>query len=240
MVMNRRARQISFGGVNSADYGAIVDGSESYIAPERDYSSVAVPGRDGELTIDNGRYKNVKLPYNLLFGSARMLEAYRERISALTGYRRLEDSRRPGEYRLARLSGEFKPKMFGAYNRGGQVTLTFDCQPQRFLKSGEEAILFAAPGALHNPSGYAAKPLLRVHGSGTLRLGDVAVTIAEHGHGVIEIDCALGECYSGEINLNKYVSLSGRDFPALPAGETRVAFDGGITKVEIYPRWWRL
>ena len=30
------------------------------------------------------------------------------------------------------------------------------------------------------------------------------------------------------------------DFPELPAGKTQIAWTGGITAVEVTPRWWTL
>lgn len=238
MVM-MRARQISFGGIRSDDYGAIVDGAESYAAAERDFTSVAIAGRSGELTVDNGRYRNVPIPYTLYFPDARKLEMFRHDVATLIGYHRLEDSSRPEEFMLARLSGGFKPTMSGFRNAHGQVKLTFDCQPQRFLKSGERAIPFAGVevAALYNPTGMPTRPLIRVYGAGDVGIGAQTLTIAKHTEAYVDIDCALEDCFCGGINLNGVVARA--DYPELGAGTTGIRIGSGISAIEITPRWWR-
>ena len=54
---------LTFNGISSADYGVYISGSGTFNAPARDESSVVVPGRNGELTIDNGRYNNISVEY---------------------------------------------------------------------------------------------------------------------------------------------------------------------------------
>ena len=234
-------RRIIFGGVDTKDYDAIVDGSESYGGPERDYETVPVPGRNGDLTVDNGRYKNANIPYNMFFTSTLKFEAYRSRILALTGYQCLVDTGHNGEYRMARLSGTIKPKMYCARNRSGEVTITFDCKPQRFLISGGKSITVTSGMTLLNDTGYPAKPLLRVTGAGDLTIGTVTLHIDDHGQPWMDIDCERGDCYWGtDENLNKYVRISDDDFPVLSAGETRITFGAGITQLKITPRWWKL
>ena len=40
-----------FGGVNSLDYGVLLDGSGTTTAPERDVMTVTIPGRSGDLLV---------------------------------------------------------------------------------------------------------------------------------------------------------------------------------------------
>lgn len=166
-------RQLIYGGICTRDFKCVVDGSETYTGPERDYESVSVPGRNGELTIDNGRYHNVDIPYSIRFSSTRLMEAFREKALALTGYQRLEDNKRPDEYRLARLS-EFSPTMNGVENRHSVVDITFNCMPQRFLKVDEKGLTITREGRMHNHWGMVARPLIRVYGAGKLTIGDPA------------------------------------------------------------------
>lgn len=235
-------RHILFGGVDSSDYGAIADGGESYAGAERDYESVPIPGRNGELTVDNGRYKNVPIPYAMKFLSARKMEAYRERVLALTGYQRLEDSARMDEYRMARLQGGFAPAMSGVYNRHGEVTVTFDCMPQRFLKDGEcpRTLQAGEEQRLFNPTRMTAKPLIRAYGSGTLTVDGVALTIKSHGQQFMDIDCERQECYCGPENLNEYLIRPQGDFPGFGPGWNTISLGDGLQKAIVYPRWWKL
>ena len=50
-----------FGGVDSRTYGMVVSNDNGFDAPERDVKEVEIPGRNGSLVLDNGRYKNQTL-----------------------------------------------------------------------------------------------------------------------------------------------------------------------------------
>lgn len=132
-----------FGGVNSADYGVWISGSEAYGAPERNVSVISVPGRNGDLIIDNGKWNNIRITYPAFIpnGFNPQFDYFRSEIMKLKGYHRLEDSYHPDEYRMASLVGGITPKNVGAFFRNGDFQMTFNCKPQRFLKSGEDVSL---------------------------------------------------------------------------------------------------
>lgn len=230
-------RQLIYGGIRTRDYRCIVDGSETYVAPEREYETVSVPGRNGDLTIDNGRYSNVELKYTAKFRTAREMEMFRERITALAGYQRLEDNKRPDEYRQARLRS-LSPSMSGVENRYATVELVFDCMPQRFLKTGEQPLEFTAAATLVNPWSVASQPLIRIYGTGTVKIGESSVVIAPHPKDYVDIDCEMGDAYCGPENLNKYVTR-GASYPLLTPGPNAITLTG-VTKIIVYPRWWHL
>ena len=56
---------IVFAGKNLRDFGLVFNGSGTHGAPLRDYTTVAIPGKNGELYIDNGRYMNTKVTYHV-------------------------------------------------------------------------------------------------------------------------------------------------------------------------------
>ena len=118
-------------------------------------------------------------------------------------------------------------------------TLTFDCKPQRYLKSGERAAALTASGArLVNP-GMEARPLITVYGSGagTLTAGGRTVQLKSL-DGWLTLDCDLQNAYKGTQNKNN--TIFAPEFPVLPPGESAVTWTGGVTRVEIIPRWWTL
>ena len=53
----------SFNGKSLFDFGVIVTNSPEWVVPQRDVTSVSIPGRSGDLIIDNGRYNNLSIPY---------------------------------------------------------------------------------------------------------------------------------------------------------------------------------
>lgn len=136
-----------FGGVDSKDFGVWISGSDTYSAAERDTERFSVPGRNGDLIVDNGRYKNKVVTYPAFFpyGFPEKMENFRSAICKKIGYQRLEDSYHPDEYRMAEFVNGIDPKDLTDFNRAGDFTLAFNCKPQRFLKSGDDPIQFIPP-----------------------------------------------------------------------------------------------
>lgn len=132
-----------FGNVNTKDFGAWVTGSQTYSAPERDIEIVSVPGRNGDLIIDNGKWNNIEVSYPAFIQSDfdGNMSALRSAMCRQLGYQRLEDSYHPEEFRLGTFVDGIYPDM-RQRNESGEFTLRFNCKPQRFLKSGEEPIQF--------------------------------------------------------------------------------------------------
>lgn len=238
----------TYGGESSADYGVYISGAGTYNAPVKVYDMVSVAGRNGDLALYGGRYSNTELTYSaFLHGDAtsfadKMAEL-RAVLSAPTGYQRLEDTYNPDEYRL----GIFRAGLdvdATADNKAGTFDITFDCKPQRFLKSGETSQTFTANGSITNPTAFASRPLLKVTGKGTLGIGDKSIVITGSAGQVIYIDCEIMEAWQMSgfaiIPRNDYVQYVGEGFPELKAGANGVALGTGITRVEITPRWWRL
>ena len=54
--MGRLFKSFIFDGKKSKDFGVYISGNAVYDAPEKDVELIEIPGRDGELIIDNGRY----------------------------------------------------------------------------------------------------------------------------------------------------------------------------------------
>ena len=133
---------IIFGGINSADFNVWISGSSAFSAPERDVEFVSVPGRNGDLLIDNGRWNNIQLTYPAFIpkGFDDLVDDFRTEIMKLRGYQKLEDTYHPDEYRMASFNYGLNPKNISAFLRSGEFDLTFNCKPQRFLKSGDEPI----------------------------------------------------------------------------------------------------
>lgn len=236
--MIRQKQRFLFGGRSSDDLGLIIDGSGIYPIPERDAEAVEVPGRNGDLIFDNGRYKNVSISYNCQMKDFKdRYDALRTYFASQIGYQRLEDSYQPDRYRLARISGQIEPAP-GPYKRTALITLTFDCKPQVYLKTGEIAAKVASGDVMYNRYGFASKPLIRVYGYGTLYIGSYSVVIADAGKAYVDLDCDIANAFNADTNLNQYITLE--DFPQLVPGKNGIKYEGNISSVEITPRWWTL
>lgn len=227
---------------NSKDYGVYISGMGTYNAPQRDIESISIPGRNGDLTIDNGRYENVKVTYPafIVKNFDSNISAFRNMLLIHSGYYRLEDSYHPDEYRLARFDGAFNADVLDTHN-AGEFDITFDCYPQRYLKAGEERIAFTSAGALYNKEITTALPKIRAYGTnGTLTIGDVSISISG-ASSYTDIDCELMEAYKDtlDVSKNNTLTLTNGVFPSLKPGSNSISFTG-FSEVDIQPRWWRL
>ena len=137
--------KLIFNGFNSEDYGIIISGAGTYATPERDVTSISVPGRNGDIHIDNGRYNNIQVTYEA--GIAKGFESkflpFMNALLSAPLYSRLEDDYHPELYRLATFHAEMVPEV-GTILRSGKFNLTFDCKPQRFYKANQAITLSSA------------------------------------------------------------------------------------------------
>lgn len=234
---------IIFNNISSLDCNVQVERPPSYQMPERDYDVVHVPGKSGDIVIDNGSYQNTTRAYQISTGSLEkdftlMANVISEWLYSATGYARLEDSYEPEYYRLAmyRSSGSIENLL----GQAGRMTISFDCKPQRFLKTGDESFKFTSTGKLLNPTGFKSLPIIIVNGNGdgVLRIGDYTVIISDVNPS-ITINSEIQDAYNGTVNLNSKIILND-GFPKLSPGENEVSFSGNITSVEVIPKWWTL
>ena len=58
-----RLGSFTFNGLDSGDYGIFLTSPPKFALAERDVTTESVPGRNGDLVNDNGRYKNVLVTY---------------------------------------------------------------------------------------------------------------------------------------------------------------------------------
>lgn len=225
-----------FDGRSSRDFGIYISGSGTFNAPERDVEKVSIPGRNGDLLIDNGRFKNIEVTYPAFVRRhfSEYVDLAKMWLLSTSGYCRLEDTYHSDYFRIGKFSGplDFDVRFL---NRSGECDISFDCKPQRFLKSGEELFGVENGQRLYNPTNFPALPYFRIYGSsGQLMVGNTIVQISAI-NDYIEIDCDTQNAYKGTEKCNAYVS---HDFPILASGETGIRWEGDIRKVEMKARWW--
>lgn len=173
---------IEFGGVKSSDYGIYVSGEGTFNAPERDVELIEIPGRNGDFSLDKGRFKNITVTYPVFNYETNLtdfrtrLSDFRNALKSKIGYQRLEDTFHPDEYRMATFVDmiDVNPVM---YNTASTFKLVFDCKPQRFLKSGELPVTITSGSTLTNPTLFESSPLLMARGYGDISFNNRTVTI---------------------------------------------------------------
>lgn len=236
---------IVWAGVPSDHVGVVVEHYPDQPGPARQYETISVPGRNGDLIIDRGSYSNYTQSYDIYFsaehsrlyrGAPMGARAVRAWLLGPVGYQVLEDSYDPDFYRTAYYVGP--PDVENIMNRFGRLTISFNCKPQRWRKDGRRSVTLTAPGTLYNDL-FPAKPLIRVNGTaaGTLTVGAYTVAINELAD-YIMLDSDLQDAYRGTQNENAAIATDA--FPVLEHGDNAISWTGGITSVEITPKWWTI
>lgn len=168
---------INFNGRSSLQYGIQVEHYPDYDVAEHEYEIIEVPGRNGDVIIDKGSFKNVDRTYELATGSTSkdsfifLMKQFVNWLHSASGYARLEDDYEPEYYRLAVFKESIN--ITNLYNQAGRASVTFSCKPQRFLKSGDITHTFNRPNqttfinrTIFNPTEFPSKPILCVYGGG--------------------------------------------------------------------------
>lgn len=232
---------ISFAGYSSDTANVIVERFPSRPIPARRYTVQKIPGRSGDLLFDEGAYDNYIQSYQVYVNHNNVTWQESMRLAAAwmaaPGYQELYDSYDPDTFRLAYFVG---PADFSnALNQLGRATIQFNCKPWRYLNSGKVVTTFTANGSITNPTDYSSLPLIEVHGSGAgvITVGSYTVTLSDIYDGMI-IDCELLDCYEGANNRNSLLTLTPQyEFPQLLKSANAVTISGGVSSIEITPRW---
>ena len=141
-MINSKEKYFVFGGRKSSDFGVWASGLAIFDTPAKRYEMIDVPGRNGALTIEDGSFENIELTFKDCFIPSNFAEnfsAFKSFLYSQKGYQRLELSWLPNEYRLATFVDGIEPDVKN-WDGKGKFDLTFNCKPQRFLKSGEGSI----------------------------------------------------------------------------------------------------
>ena len=188
-------KALTFDGESSRNYGVYISGEAVYNAPAREVEMITIPGRNGQLALDKGRFENIEVTYHGgIFGAteqdfAEAVSDFRNMLVSKKGYCRLTDDYSSEEYRLAVYKSglEVTPAMLKA----GEFDIVFDCMPQRFLTDGENPIEVSSGDVVTNPTLFESKPLLEVLGYGTINIGGQSIEIGDVPIGDIEVTASL-------------------------------------------------
>lgn len=173
---------IVWNGVSSRAIPLVVENPPHYVSAEREYDVQHIPGRNGDLLKKSETFNNVECSFDVAFGStekphSEIASAASEWLRAPNGYARLENSYEPDYYRMAYYQQE--TDFENVLNCLGHSTISFNCMPQRFLKSGDTLLTFdlkTVPAGtmtrfrLRNPTSFSSCPLIYIYGTGGLTI----------------------------------------------------------------------
>ena len=229
-------------GIRCDTVGLRLQGPVTFESASPRVSSITVPGRNGDLHYNEGAYSNVA-------GEARCFSLKKQfvdrALSAIAkwsllelGYHRLETTEEPEYFRLASIAKgpetEIRMRVLAPFS------IQFDCMPQKFLKSGEREIKLEKSGVIIRNNWFPALPKITVNGSGagTLSIGGKSITFRDSFRGPLIYDSDTQDAYYNRQNKNGEIYAP--EPLVIQNGDITVAWNGGITSVNIIPRWWTL
>ncbi len=242
-----KRQYFTFNGKSSRDFLLYLSGPGVYNSAAPDISSTSIPGLNGDLIQNNAksgyrRFSNVDIQYEAFFfnGLPSKTAAVKSWLLSPTGYCKLQDTYDPDFFRMGMCTSAIE---FDISNqKAAEMKLTFNCKPQRWSMSGQKEICLSQSGeTLRNPFDFYSQPLITLTGAdeGTLTIGEYIVNIYGFDDGDITLNCETQNAYLSDgtfCNDNIY----SEEFPALAPGINTIEWSGGITSVNITPRWWTL
>ena len=228
-----------FNGIKSLDERLLITNKNTYKGAARDLTFQSIPGRSGDLLIDNRRYKNVKITYDVTaLGDKREIPNIARRVKnwllSEIGYFKLYDTYDPKYFRIAAYQDEFDLEQ--ELPEVGSSSIVFNCKPFRYSREGQKSIVLSSASTVRNPERFPSSPYIKITGS-----GDITLTVNENAfvfkgvENYIEIDSEIMQAFRGD--QSESAKMYTPTFPELVKGENTVSWSGTVSKVEIIPRW---
>lgn len=221
-----------------------IENDISFPSPEADIEFVEVPGRDGELVVDNNRLKgmNFPVPVRLKLPPKISVNETSTKISEWlktdVGWYPLRFSGSE-EYEYIALCYE-QFDIAETLKNYGKTVINFRLKPYK-RKIGVSGIELKSGQSIINQSKRASKPFIRVEGTGdiTLRKNGEDWLILTSVEDYIHIDSEAMSVWreTGRRQFKKMNSTLTPMFPLLESGENKITWTGDVSKVVINPRW---
>ncbi|WP_422122935.1 hypothetical protein DHX103_14485 [Planococcus sp. X10-3] len=227
----------------SSEMGLTIGASTSQHSPGYDVMFEKVPGRDGDLAMDNGRFEPFVYPIRVYLESeGEDIHAAASRISKWLKkdirYKPLFLSWDP-EYIYSAIYYE-QYDIEDMLQKFGKISLNFKCHPIKYALSGLTKRDVSIGSTLYNPEERTAKPLIEITGTGDILLfknGEPWLTLTGV-DGSITIDSQTQMVYKGDVKaFNKMNGNLRPMFPVLSPGENVISWGANVGKVTITPRW---
>lgn len=230
--------KFTFNGHSTTEYSMRMLASYDYNVPNRDIEVVEVPGRDGEVTIDNGRYKAVD--WEVEFGVYSSDGDVDSLLNSISNW--LAKSYKPQNVTFDNDPAYiYKAAVQDAvaFNRVNSRKATgkvkFRMHPYKYKVSGQTAVSVANGAVVNNNGSIVAKPLLRITGTGNgvVKLGMSSLTLKNVTGGVI-VDSE-SETITTLDGAPAYAQMASYPFPTLAVGNNTITVPTGFT-LQITPR----
>ena len=232
-------KRITFGG---DVIPAWIASAPKYVRPARKMRVTPIAGTNREAVEMEDAWETYEQPYTLFVGDGtenginEILDDVAYKLYK-SGWQVLEDDYDTDHFRLAYFKGSYD--IDNRHTRAGKFDISLVCRAERFLTAGNVPISVSSGGSIHNPTGYASKPLIHITGSGdgTLTVAGTTMEISNLSD-YLNLDCDKQDAY--RLPAENRNSLVTGDYPVLKSGDNIVSFTGGIQTVTITPKWFTI
>ena len=217
---------LTFNGISSKDLGIRIERHNNFSSPQRVVERIKVPGRTGEIIIDDNSYENIIFEYEFILDckSSDLVTKANEISNWLHSdysYKTLTFSNSNKVYNAVVINKIDISRMFKTF---GKALVTFEAYEVANTK--ERSILKITDKDIYiNNTNNTIKPIIKVIGEGdcSININNQEVILKDL-EGSLIIDCYNLDCYKEEDNkiINCNNKMAGM-FPRLEVGENKIA-----------------
>lgn len=243
----QQGKSFVFDGKSSLDFFCIASQGMTYNIAEIDYNTYSIAGRNGDLYESNKRLNNIDIELDCFIAGDNFFHHFFNLMAWLMsrkGYCDFYTASQPYYVRQAFFKGGTKPTVT---NHGGSFTLTFSCDPRRFLTDSRS--IEKADKKIFNSTLFDAKPRLFIPAASkgqTIKINSTVITIKEiqtqsstDPEDWLCIDSETMSCYKGGVNKNMTVGFNEDSedvFPILHPGTNKIETE--IQGLHIQKNFW--
>lgn len=209
----------------------------------RDVEIVEIPGKNGDIVIDNGRYKSVAFSPKFIMWKKSNFRSFEEQQNALTdlmtgayGYSEMTILGNSNYTYMARVVDEARITLDDEVS--AEVEINFSLKPIKYITSGLDTVNLANGAILDNIGKVPSNPMIVLTGTGnvTLTLDSKIVVFKNITDGVV-VDFESKTVTNLDKNSPKWETLYTWPLPSLPVGNNKISWDNSNFKISMIPRW---
>lgn len=212
--------------------------------PKRKLSLRSVPGRSGDLIVDEESYENGLFELTAFVkGSSQEDQEENQTLVSLVFDTGMYQSFVPYwdskyEYQVITTSG---PDFYGSrlYGFSNPYNLELSYKPFKKLRNVDNIVL-TKTGNITNPLKYNSLPYMKITAIGdvTLKVNGLDVVLKNIVE-FIELDSEIEECYKlkNAVMTNENNKMYSIEYPVLKPGVNTISWTGNVSKLEVEPRW---
>ena len=225
---------IYFKNVSSDDLSLVVKNHGRRQRAKEKIEIIDIPGRNGSYVEHTGIYESYQRPMTMYLMD---LSRQEEVFDLFRGYGELQTSYDEGVFFKAHVVS-MVDNVEASVSGINELGVTFEINPPfAYHENGKYLITLTNAGTIINGGTCDSEPYYKIYGTGN---GDLQINgkfISLTGiQSYIEIDMESKEIYKDTLNQGKKLAGKLDDLKLMP-GENTLSWTGGITKIEIIPRW---